>query len=74
LDFLSPRQGMFGINIHRASATGASGEVERWSAGCQVFQDPWHFAEFMSLVKRAAEVWGPCFTYTLLEAPCPTRP
>ena len=39
--------GLFGINIHRANAYTASTQVDRWSAGCQVFSDPAHFAEFM---------------------------
>jgi len=62
-----PEWGMYGINIHRASATKTSEEVDKWSAGCQVFQDPKHFDDFMRLVENAAQVWGPRFTYTLLE-------
>ena len=59
--------GMFGINIHHASATGASTEVNKWSAGCQVFAEILHFNFFMTLVKKSAALHGPNFSYTLLE-------
>lgn len=59
--------GMFGINIHRASATGLSKSVDKWSAGCQVVQDPLHFQFLMDLVRASARVHGDLFSYTLLE-------
>jgi len=62
----SVQKGMFGINLHRASATHPSLKVDKWSAGCQVLQDPMHFAFLMALCKRAANIWGNSFTYTLL--------
>jgi len=58
--------GFFGINIHRATAHGASPEVNKWSAGCQVFQDSDDFAEFMALVNKSSEKYGPVFSYTLI--------
>lgn len=58
--------GYFGINIHRATAHGASPEVNKWSAGCQVFQESEDFAEFMEIVNKSAEVYGDTFTYTLI--------
>ena len=61
--------GYFGINCHRASRRdGGSTTVDRWSAGCQVFADPDHFEEFMSICRRqqAERGWGK-FTYTLLK-------
>jgi len=59
--------GMFGINIHHANAYKASTEVGKWSAGCQVFQDPDHFAFFMTLCEKARKKFGNSFTYTLLR-------
>src|ERR1035437_9729223 len=32
-------KGMFGINIHRASVTGITKAVDKYSAGCQVFSN-----------------------------------
>jgi hypothetical protein len=59
--------GMFGINIHHANAYKVSTVVGKWSAGCQVFQDPDHFAFFMTLCERARKKFGNSFTYTLLQ-------
>lgn len=59
--------GLFGINCHRASAHRQSHQVDKWSAGCQVLANPKDFALLMALCERAAESWGPGFTYTLLE-------
>lgn len=56
--------GFFGINIHKAGIS--SGEINRWSAGCQVFQHAKDFYKFMSLCKKGAEIFGNSFTYTLL--------
>jgi hypothetical protein len=55
--------GMFGINVHHASAEHTSTRVDKWSAGCQVLASPDDFAELMAL---ASQNGGP-FTYTLLE-------
>ena len=63
-------EGIFGINIHRA--TGKSGgesiRVDKWSAGCQVIadNDDWH--QFLDICQTAREIWGNSFTYTLLES------
>lgn len=40
--------GKFGINLHKANASGVSRTVDSWSAGCQVFADATNFNEFMS--------------------------
>jgi hypothetical protein len=67
LDFDVPtEEGIFGINIHRSNSKRASTQVDKWSAGCQVFADPIHFDMFMELCQVAAEKWGNSFTYTLL--------
>ena len=66
----SVQEGLFGINIHRA--TGRSGgksiRVDKWSAGCQVIadNDDWH--TFLDICQSAREIWGNSFTYTLLES------
>lgn len=63
-------EGIFGINIHRATgrAGGKSIRVDKWSAGCQVIaaNDDWHV--FLDICQSAREIWGNSFTYTLLES------
>ena len=61
-------EGMFGINIHRASATGTSVIVDGWSAGCQVFANNTEFTHFMNIIRKARTRWGNSFTYTLIES------
>jgi len=56
--------GFFGINIHKAGR--ASVQVDKWSAGCQVFANSADFAEFMDLAEEAEKRYGNSFTYTLL--------
>ena len=60
------QRGLFGINIHRASADQRSIQVGKWSAGCQVVADPRDFAQLMDICSLAEDVWGPAFCYTLL--------
>ena len=69
LDFNNGKEstGIFGINIHRASATQPSQLVDLWSAGCQVFQDPNDFNHFIKLVDVAEATNGNKFTYTLID-------
>lgn len=59
--------GLNGINLHRASLSGQSFEVGKWSAGCQVVRAPWDYDVLMALCRRAAVDWGDTFTYTLLD-------
>ena len=59
--------GIFGINIHRANAYRPSTVVGKWSAGCQVLQDPDHFQFLLTLCERGKEKFDNSFTYTLLE-------
>ena len=61
-------EGIYGINIHRANADRASLVVDKWSAGCQVIQDPADFANLMYLAHVAEKKYGNSFTYTLLES------
>jgi hypothetical protein len=68
LDFNSGKEekGLFGINNHRAVENGRSIMVDKWSAGCQVFEDYYEFEIFMRIVSEATKNWTPVFTYTLL--------
>ena len=58
-------EGWYGINIHKAGSD--SKNVDRWSAGCQVFKTSSDFNDFMKLVYRSEKYWGKYFSYTLLE-------
>jgi hypothetical protein len=59
--------GYFGINIHRATSSGESVHVNKWSAGCQVIANSEDYKEFIWLCEKSAELYGNSFTYTLLE-------
>jgi hypothetical protein len=61
-------EGMFGINIHRSSATGTSAIVDGWSAGCQVFANINDYSKFMTIMNKSREMFGNKFTYTLIES------
>lgn len=60
-------EGIFGINIHRSNAQGESQVVEKWSAGCTVFKKVADFNFFMDICRKARNLYGNSFTYTLLE-------
>lgn len=66
MDPTTIKEGMYGINIHRANKDQASVEVNKWSAGCQVLADPFQFEFLMALAKKSAAIHGNSFTYTLL--------
>lgn len=60
--------GKFGINIHKGPRNGnADSDNSVFSAGCQVFADDRHFAEFMLKCEAGREAFGNAFTYTLLS-------
>jgi hypothetical protein len=61
-------EGLFGINIHRASPTGTSVLVDGWSAGCQVLANINDFTKFMRIMNHARDNFGNNFTYTLIES------
>ena len=67
LDFENGREetGLFGINIHKAGKD--SKDVDKWSAGCQVFQKSDDFNQFMDLARKHRELYGNKFTYTLID-------
>ena len=56
--------GIFGINIHRANPSWASKFIDKWSAGCQVLNNP---ADFKVLIEACDNSKLTKFTYTLLR-------
>lgn len=58
-------EGVFGINIHKAGAD--STYVENWSEGCTVFKKSADFEEFMKICRKARDIHGNSFTYTLIK-------
>ena len=62
------QEGIYGINIHRASKWGTSTQIDKWSAGCQVIANNEDFDRFMSLARKGAQLYGNSFTYTLIES------
>lgn len=60
------QEGVFGINIHKAGAD--STYVENWSEGCQVFKKSADFEAFMKICRKAKDVHGNNFTYTLINS------
>ncbi len=67
-DYHGPEEdGWFGINIHKHRGSDARINTGGVSAGCQVFQSSKDFAEFMDTCEDASNIFGNCFTYTLIE-------
>jgi hypothetical protein len=58
------QEGVFGINIHHAGVD--STYVNDWSMGCQVFKKLADFEEFMKICRKARDIHGNSFTYTLI--------
>ncbi len=69
LDFNNGREqsGMFGINIHRAKKIGETYQIDKFSAGCQVFKNASDFDFFMKLCEVHKKLHGNVFTYTLID-------
>ena len=62
-------EGIFGINIHKAGKfVNGSTQIDKWSAGCQVFSKESDFNEFMAIMHKASDKYGNSFSYTLLES------
>lgn len=63
-------QGIFGINIHRATKYEGrtSTQIDKWSAGCQVIASNDDWQDFMDLCRQSRDIWGNSFTYTLIES------
>jgi len=60
--------GLIGLNLHRSSTReGGSNYVDKWSAGCQVFQNNADFQRFLELCDLQVSVLKyHTFTYTLI--------
>lgn len=59
-------EGVFGINLHKAGKE--SIQIDKWSAGCQVFASAAKFYEFLAFAEKQVETgMGKTFTYTLLK-------
>ena len=56
--------GLFGINIHRANPNAISKFIDKWSAGCQVLNNP---ADFKKLIEACEASNLAAFTYTLVK-------
>lgn len=69
LDFSNGHKqtGMYGINIHRALAKGKTKYIDKFSAGCQVFENESDFELFLQLCEPHAKLYGNNFTYTLVD-------
>jgi len=69
LDFINGRKdnGLFGINIHHARAIGKTKYINKYSAGCQVFENAIDFKEFLGLCEKHKILYGNEFTYTLID-------
>lgn len=59
--------GLFGINIHRALSSGSTQFIDRFSAGCQVFQNADDFEYFLDLCEKHRSLYSNQFTYTLID-------
>lgn len=56
-------------NTHRASKWKKVLNVGKYSAACQVIQDPNHFERtLIPILKKSIGIWGNSFSYTLLES------
>lgn len=63
--FTKESTGTYGINIHKAGAD--SENVDKWSAGCQVFKRSDDFSDFMKMTDKHRDLYGNSFTYTLID-------
>jgi hypothetical protein len=66
--FAPTMSGLYGINIHRASrGKNNPTQIDKDSAGCQVFRDESDYQLFMNFAKKSREVNGNKFTYILID-------
>jgi hypothetical protein len=63
----SAEWGLFGINIHRASKWGIVNYINKFSAGCQVFENTGHFNQFIKICEKSLNYFSDRFSYTLIE-------
>ena len=55
------------VNIHRSNQTFINNTVDKYSAGCQVFNNSNDFQAFIRLCEKQKELYGNSFTYTLIN-------
>lgn len=67
MDDKTTETGLFGINIHRSNPINESSQVDKWSAGCQVFKNKKNYDAFISTCEKSSKIWGNSFTYTLIN-------
>lgn len=67
LDPEKTETGIFGINIHRSNQAWTRETVDKYSAGCQVFNNPEDFEKFIRLCEKQKTIYGNSFTYTLIN-------
>jgi hypothetical protein len=67
MDNKTIERGFFGINIHRSNPMNESKQVDKWSAGCQVFKNKSNYDSFISTCEKSSKIWGNSFTYTLVN-------
>ncbi|MFL5763558.1 MAG: hypothetical protein ACJ77K_06405 [Bacteroidia bacterium] len=60
-------RGLVGINIHRGSKSGTTTTVDKYSAGCQVFESAADFDTFIKLCQKHKNLYGNHFTYSLID-------
>ncbi len=58
-----PIYGQYGINQHRANANAISKIIDKWSAGCQVRNNPKEYEEFMNLCKKSGVKYFSCILF-----------
>ena len=63
----SINKGIFGINIHRSNQSWIRNTIDKYSAGCQVFNNHIEFNAFMRLCEEQRKLYGNSFTYTLIN-------
>lgn len=66
-DNATKESGFFGINLHRAKSSGKTEYIEKYSAGCQVWQDVNDFNDALEFGKKHKERYENKFTYTLFD-------
>ena len=59
-----PIRGIYGINHHRANPKFISSIIDKWSAGCQVRNNPKEYDEFIAACKNSGVRF---FSYVLLN-------
>lgn len=67
LEPITIQNGLFGINIHRSDENKTRNTIDKYSAGCQVFNNPTDFNAFLRLCEKQKARYGNSFTYTLLN-------